>query len=60
MAAAGTLTVGGVTRSGSGTAWMDHQWGNFVVGGGGWDWHAYQLDDGTELMVSRCARRRAT
>ena len=52
MAATGTLTVGGVTKSVTGTAWMDHQWGNFVVGGGGWDWHAYQLDDGSELMIS--------
>jgi predicted secreted hydrolase len=52
MAATGTLTVAGVSRSVTGTAWMDHQWGDFVVGGGGWDWHAYQLDDGSELMVS--------
>lgn len=52
MAAAGTLTIGGTTRSVTGTAWMDHQWGDFVVGGGGWDWHAYQLDDGSELMIS--------
>ena len=36
----------------SGEAWMDHQWGNFVVsGGGGWDWYSLQLDDRTELML---------
>ena len=33
-------------------AWMDHQWGNFVVGAvGGWDWFSLQLDDQTELML---------
>jgi predicted secreted hydrolase len=52
MAATGTLTVDGVRKQVTGTAWMDHQWGDFVVGGGGWDWHAYQLDDGSELMIS--------
>jgi len=36
----------------SGVAWMDHQWGNFVVGAvGGWDWYSVQLDDLTELML---------
>ena len=36
----------------SGVAWMDHQWGNFVVGAvGGWDWYSVQLDDRTELML---------
>jgi predicted secreted hydrolase len=33
-------------------AWMDHQWGNFVVSAaGGWDWYSLQLDDRTELML---------
>jgi predicted secreted hydrolase len=36
----------------SGIAWMDHQWGNFVIAGaGGWDWYSLQLDDQTELML---------
>jgi predicted secreted hydrolase len=36
----------------SGVAWMDHQWGNFVVGlVGGWDWYSVQLDDRSELML---------
>jgi predicted secreted hydrolase len=36
----------------SGLAWMDHQWGNFVVTAtGGWDWYSLQLDDRTELML---------
>src|SRR5262249_20830864 len=35
----------------TGAAWMDHQWGNFVSGGGGWDWFAVQLDDRSEVML---------
>jgi predicted secreted hydrolase len=53
------LEVGGQLRQAdgeavpvSGEAWMDHQWGNFVIaGGGGWDWYSLQLDDRTELML---------
>ncbi len=34
-------------------AWFDHQWGDFIsVGGGGWDWFAVNLDDGTDLTLS--------
>ena len=37
----------------TGTAWFDHQWGDFIsVGGGGWDWFAVNLDDGTDLTLS--------
>ncbi|GAC1476649.1 MAG: lipocalin-like domain-containing protein [Ktedonobacterales bacterium] len=45
----------------SGTAWMDHQWGNFVsLAGSGWDWYSIQLDDNTEYMlyVIRDAQKR--
>ena len=36
-----------------GVAWFDHQWGDFIsVGGGGWDWFAVNLDDGTDLTLS--------
>jgi predicted secreted hydrolase len=36
----------------TGQAWMDHQWGDFVIaGGGGWDWYSLQLDDRSELML---------
>ena len=35
------------------SAWFDHQWGDFIsVGGGGWDWFAVNLDDGTDLTLS--------
>ena len=37
----------------SGEAWFDHQWGDFIaVGGGGWDWFAVNLDDGTDFTLS--------
>jgi predicted secreted hydrolase len=52
MAASGTLTVDGRPLAVTGQAWMDHQWGNFIVAGaGGWDWFALQLDDGWDLMI---------
>ncbi|HSO30519.1 MAG TPA: lipocalin-like domain-containing protein [Candidatus Sulfomarinibacteraceae bacterium] len=53
MAAIGTLTLDGETIGVEGTAWFDHQWGDFIsVGGGGWDWFAVNLADGTDLTVS--------
>ena len=36
----------------SGQAWMDHQWGNFLVTSDlVWAWYSVQLDDRTELML---------
>jgi predicted secreted hydrolase len=53
MTAAGTLTIDGAALAVEGTAWFDHQWGDFIsVGGGGWDWFAVNLDDGTDLKLS--------
>lgn len=53
MDLAGTLEVDGVRRSVHGLAWMDHQWGDFLVlGGGGWDWFAGNLADGRDLTLS--------
>ena len=50
MAVEGTLQDGDTARPVRGQAWMDHQWGNFLVVGG-WDWYSLQLDDDTELML---------
>lgn len=53
MAATGTLTLDGRTVEVVGDAWFDHQWGDFIsVGGGGWDWFAVNLADGTDLTIS--------
>ena len=53
MDATGSLTLGDRTFDVTGSAWFDHQWGDFIaVGGGGWDWFAINLDDGTDLMLS--------
>ncbi|HEX5148564.1 MAG TPA: lipocalin-like domain-containing protein [Candidatus Limnocylindrales bacterium] len=53
MTATGNLTVDGRQTPVEGTAWFDHQWGDFIsVGGGGWDWFAVNLDDGTDLTLS--------
>src|SRR4051794_38084082 len=50
MAVTGVLQDGATTRAVEGQAWMDHQWGNFLVVGG-WDWYSLQLDDETDLML---------
>ena len=53
MDASGTVTLGGQGVAVTGEAWFDHQWGDFIsVGGGGWDWFAVNLDDGTDLTLS--------
>lgn len=49
----GELAIDGAEKSVSGSAWFDHQWGDFIsVGGGGWDWFAINLLDNTDLTVS--------
>ena len=53
MSADGALTLGARTFKVTGSAWFDHQWGDFIsVGGGGWDWFAINLADGTDLTLS--------
>jgi predicted secreted hydrolase len=53
MTATGTVTIDDRTRPVTGEAWFDHQWGDFIsVGGGGWDWFAVNLADGTDLTLS--------
>ena len=53
MEATGALVVGDRRLDVEGTAWFDHQWGDFIsVGGGGWDWFAVNLDDGTDVTLS--------
>jgi predicted secreted hydrolase len=50
LAVSGDLSGTPVT----GLAWMDHQWGNFIIPSatlGGWDWYSLQLDDGSDLML---------
>jgi RND superfamily putative drug exporter len=53
MEARGSVTLHGESIAVTGTAWFDHQWGDFItVGGGGWDWFAVNLADGTDLTLS--------
>jgi predicted secreted hydrolase len=53
MTARGTLIVDGQDVGVEGIAWFDHQWGDFIsVGGGGWDWFAVNLEDGTDVTLS--------
>ncbi len=53
LTASGAIVLGGRSLTVTGSAWFDHQWGDFIsVGGGGWDWFAVNLVDGTDLTVS--------
>ena len=52
MALSGTLIDHNQSKTVTGEAWMDHQWGNFLsLGGGGWDWYSIQLNNNTEMML---------
>jgi predicted secreted hydrolase len=52
LSASGQLEIDGEAIPVTGTAWMDHQWGDFVTyQGGGWDWFAIQLHDGRDIML---------
>ena len=48
--AEGTLTDHSVETTVTGTAWMDHQWGDFQPTSVGWDWFSIQLQDDSEIM----------
>jgi predicted secreted hydrolase len=52
MTLAGTLIDHGEPLAVRGQAWFDHQWGDFLVMGGGWDWFSIQLDDGSDVMLN--------
>ena len=53
LSVGGSITLDGTAHRVTGEAWFDHQWGDFIaVGGGGWDWFAVNLDDGTDLTLS--------
>ena len=52
MSANGILTLDGTPLQVAGTAWFDHQWGDFISVGSGWDWYAVNLADGTDLTLS--------
>ena len=54
MDLSGTLTINGQELDVTGEAWMDHQWGDFVVSGypSGWQWFAVSMDNDYELMVA--------
>jgi len=46
----GTVIDHGIPVTVTGTAWQDHQWGDFT-GPGGWTWFALQLSNGTQYML---------
>src|SRR5262249_47665070 len=59
MAARGNVSAGGASFPVTGLAWMDREWSTSALGHDqvGWDWLAFQLDDGRDVMVYRLRRR---
>ena len=57
MKAGGIIVNGRAEESSTftGTAWFDHQWGNFTndPSASHWDWFSCRFDDRTELMLYR-------
>lgn len=55
LEAEGTVQIDGETRKVSGSAWMDHQWGDMQMFNGydGWDWFGIQLDNGSDINAFR-------
>ena len=52
METTGTLHLDGESRTVSGQAWFDHQWGDLAAATErGWDWFAIQLEDGRDIMI---------
>ena len=47
----GALKVINDVQNVKGSAWFDHQWGDFQVNQLGWDWFAIQLEDGADIMI---------
>jgi predicted secreted hydrolase len=59
MPTRGTVTVDGREHAVTGSSWMDREWSTKSLGADqvGWDWFAFQLSDGTELMHYQLRRR---
>jgi predicted secreted hydrolase len=59
MPARGTVALAGRSFAVRGLAWMDREWSTSALGPdlAGWDWFAFQLDDGRELMFYQLRRR---
>lgn len=55
LAARGSITVDGRTEAVEGLAWMDREWSTSALSPEieGWDWFAFQLEDGRDLMLYR-------
>jgi predicted secreted hydrolase len=59
MPAQGSLRLGQELFAVRGLAWMDREWSTSALGADqvGWDWFAFQLSDGRDVMIYRLRRR---
>jgi predicted secreted hydrolase len=55
MRTAGSIGLGDVMASVTGTSWFDHEWSTSALPerAVGWDWFSLQLDDGRDAMLFR-------
>lgn len=55
----GTVALSGQLLRAQGTAWLDHEWAENILGQDavGWDWIGMNLDDGSALTAFRLRRR---
>lgn len=62
MPARGTVRFGSELLAVEGLAWMDREWSTSALAPDqvGWDWFAFQLEDGREIMLYRLRRRDGT
>jgi predicted secreted hydrolase len=62
MPSRGKVTVNGETFEVKGLSWMDREWSTSALGPEleGWDWFAWQLSDGSELMYYQLRRKDGT
>ena len=51
MAISGSVDIGKNSEAVTGTAWFDHQWGDFAIGHLAYDWFSLQLDNGADIMI---------
>ncbi|MBT3980800.1 MAG: hypothetical protein HOE90_05555 [Bacteriovoracaceae bacterium] len=61
----GVLDYAGIKEGFSGIAWMDHQWGPFLISPveglrtfESYEWFCIQLDDGSDIMISNIFNRK--
>jgi len=54
----GKLTVNNTEVPVTGVSWMDHQWGDFGIPRGFWNWFSIQLENDTQIVCYQVGNKR--